>query len=196
MPPTDFRYAGFWVRLGALLIDLLCISPTIPLVRWGWEHYRLFDLYWLGPSIGISLLFHVYVVGRFGGTPGKLLLGLRIARVDGGAIGYTRALVREAPGLGLDIIYLAGVVVSVLSLTDAQYGALNHRHHYTEVEKFAPPWVHWTSIATQVWIWSEFLVMLTNRRRRALHDFLAGTVVVHRSPAPPVEPEPAQSAST
>ncbi|WP_255590049.1 hypothetical protein [Marinicella meishanensis] len=32
-----------------------------------------------------------------------------------------------------------------------------------------------------VWYWSELLVMLTNERRRALHDFIAGTVVIKKA---------------
>jgi uncharacterized RDD family membrane protein YckC len=35
-------------------------------------------------------------------------------------------------------------------------------------------------VVLQVWIWIELIVMLTNRRRRALHDFIAGTVVIRR----------------
>jgi uncharacterized RDD family membrane protein YckC len=29
-----------------------------------------------------------------------------------------------------------------------------------------------------IWIWSEIIVILTNKRRRAIHDFIAGTVIV------------------
>lgn len=196
MESAALRYAGFWVRLGAILLDFLCMSPTIPFVRWGWNHYRLFDLYWLGPATGISLLFYVYLVGRFGGTPGKLMLGLRIVRVDGRPVGYTKALIREAPGLCLDLIYRAGIAISLLSLTDAQYAAFKHRHHYTELERFGPLWLHWAQIATQVWALSEFVVMLTNRKRRALHDFLAGTAVVYRPPSLAAEPVPVRLTST
>jgi uncharacterized RDD family membrane protein YckC len=32
--------------------------------------------------------------------------------------------------------------------------------------------------AGQIWTSSELVVILLNRRRRALHDFIAGTVVV------------------
>jgi len=31
-----------------------------------------------------------------------------------------------------------------------------------------------------VWYWSEIIVILFNKRNRALHDFLAGTVVIHK----------------
>ena len=41
----------------------------------------------------------------------------------------------------------------------------------------------------QIWIWSELIVMLTNRRRRALHDFIAGTVVIRRRVEPFKVPE-------
>jgi len=34
------------------------------------------------------------------------------------------------------------------------------------------------NILMQVWIWGEFLTMLFNKKRRAVHDFMAGTVVV------------------
>jgi uncharacterized RDD family membrane protein YckC len=30
-----------------------------------------------------------------------------------------------------------------------------------------------------VWLVSEYIVMLTNKRRRSLHDLIAGTVVIH-----------------
>ena len=37
----------------------------------------------------------------------------------------------------------------------------------------------------QIWIWSEFVVLLFNRRKRAIHDFIAGTVVILKEFAEP-----------
>ena len=42
--------------------------------------------------------------------------------------------------------------------------------------------------ASQVWLWSELVVLLLNKKRRALHDFIAGTVVVKVSPHPSASP--------
>ena len=39
----------------------------------------------------------------------------------------------------------------------------------------------------QLWTWSELIVMLTNRQRRALHDFIAGTVVIKKEYADPIQ---------
>ena len=31
---------------------------------------------------------------------------------------------------------------------------------------------------TNIWIYSEFIVLLTNKRKRAIHDYIAGTVII------------------
>ena len=41
-----------------------------------------------------------------------------------------------------------------------------------------PNWYQSVNIIASIWIWSEFIIMLTNKKRRALHDFMAGTVVI------------------
>lgn len=45
---------------------------------------------------------------------------------------------------------------------------------------FTPGWYKIVNILMNVWIWSEFIVILTNKKRRAIHDFIAGTVVAHK----------------
>lgn len=61
------------------------------------------------------------------------------------------------------------------------------------VMALAPGWYGTISILQQVWIWSEVVVVLFNKRKRALHDFIAGTVVIQKqfseqSPAPDSSP--------
>ena len=34
------------------------------------------------------------------------------------------------------------------------------------------------TILSHIWIWSEVIVLLFNKRKRAIHDFMAGTVIV------------------
>ena len=31
---------------------------------------------------------------------------------------------------------------------------------------------------SNIWVYSEFIVLLTNKRKRALHDFIANTVII------------------
>lgn len=176
---VNVTYAGFWPRFAALLLDLMVMSPLIILVWWGQEHFRLFDVYYFLPGTLFGLWYGVYLVRRFGGTPGKRLMKLRIAKVGGESVTYREALLRYLPewvmGIGTS---LAGIV-AVLSLTDAQYFAattfIERSHMLSEA---MPSWNGLVTIALNVWVWGEFLVMLTNKKRRAIHDFIAGTVVV------------------
>jgi uncharacterized RDD family membrane protein YckC len=61
------------------------------------------------------------------------------------------------------------------------------------VMEHVPAWYATISILQQVWIYSEVVVVLFNKRKRALHDFIAGTVVIQKkfaeqSPAPDSSP--------
>ena len=78
---TDLlQYAGFWRRFAAFWLDFLVLLPLTALVFWGSEHYRLFSVYYMVPGIFVGLFYGVYLVRRFGGTPGKLIMRLRIRR--------------------------------------------------------------------------------------------------------------------
>ena len=43
---------------------------------------RLFQLYYLIPGLAISFWYHVYLVQRYGGSPGKLVMGNPIRNLD------------------------------------------------------------------------------------------------------------------
>ncbi|OPY27763.1 MAG: RDD family protein [Methanocella sp. PtaU1.Bin125] len=52
----------------------------------------------LGTTVLIGMLVYFIVIeGRFGFTPGKWLLGLRVLREDGTRIGYVEAIIRNIP---------------------------------------------------------------------------------------------------
>ena len=58
----------------------------------------------------LQVIYTTFFVGKFGGTPGKLALGLRIIRADGSRVSYGRAFGRFfaeiLSGLILDIGYI------------------------------------------------------------------------------------------
>ncbi len=175
-------YAGFWRRFGAFWLDFIVLLPITGLTLWGSAHYRLFNLYYFLPGILFGLFFSVYLVRRFGGTPGKLLVGLRIRKPDGGQIGYREALLRYMPEALLTTVMSIALIFSVLAMSDSEYLSLGLVERSKRLIALAPPWYHITDIALNIWIWSEFIVMMTNQKRRALHDFIAGTIVIIHAP--------------
>jgi uncharacterized RDD family membrane protein YckC len=176
------RYAGFWPRLGSLLLDFLIMLPLMAMATWAAWHYRLFQVYYVIPGTIFGLFYSVYLVRRFGGTPGKLIVGIRIRKLDGEPVGYREALVRYSPGLVFGLLMSVALILPLFHMTDAEYQSLSFRERAKREIELAPSWhkpLRWTQTA---WDWGELVVLLTNRKKRALHDFIAGTVVVHASP--------------
>lgn len=91
---------------------------------------------------------------------------------------------RECGGLRYSVLFLivlvssAGLVISALNMPDSEYAALTRETRTKHLEELAPAWYQQVQIIGAIWVYSEFAVLLTNRERRALHDFMAGTVVI------------------
>jgi uncharacterized RDD family membrane protein YckC len=79
-------------------------------------------------------------------------------------------------------------------MSDTEYQSLSFIQLSERLTALAPPWYKPAQWGQNVWVWSELIVLLTNRKRRALHDFIAGTVVVHASQD--TAPEPAATTGT
>jgi uncharacterized RDD family membrane protein YckC len=77
------QYAGFWRRFGAYWIDFIALMPLMAVGVFGTNLSRWFQPIWLIPGALIGLWFSVYLVVRYGGTPGKLVMGTRIVMEDG-----------------------------------------------------------------------------------------------------------------
>jgi uncharacterized RDD family membrane protein YckC len=190
MNTDTLRYAGFGPRLASLLLDLVCILPLMPLFLWGSSHFRLFELYYFLPSTLLWLFYYVYLVRRFGGTPGKLMVGIRIRKLDGSPVGYREAFLRSLPDISLSTLMSIAFILALFQMSDAEYHSLTSTERTKRMIELAPAWYQPLQWIQTAWVWGELLVLLTNKKRRALHDFIAGTVVVYALPkitgVPPV----------
>lgn len=110
---TGEAFAGFWIRVAATLVDSLLLTAIIVplnLAVYGREYLASTGLV-AGPAdVLISWVFPAIAVILFwryrSATPGKMLLGLRIAD----------ARTREAPATGQLVIRYFGYLVSCLPL--------------------------------------------------------------------------------
>jgi uncharacterized RDD family membrane protein YckC len=119
------RYAGFWIRFAALFIDGLIVSVVfyavaIPL-GFGVLGTNLgndpsmadlgvmmsFLAIWTLVSLAANMAYHVFFLTKYSATPGKLLLGLKVIRSDGGPISLGRAIGRFfANMLSMIVMYI------------------------------------------------------------------------------------------
>lgn len=123
-PPGPTRYAGFWLRLVALMIDGCLIGPVLGLfvfvlgVFAGIEVQGDAPMAALGLSsvaslaaiVGHWLYYALFESSWLRATPGKLALGLRVTDLAGAQLGFGRASGRYfgkwISGLTLGIGYL------------------------------------------------------------------------------------------
>jgi uncharacterized RDD family membrane protein YckC len=175
------QYAGFWHRFGAFWLDTLIMLPIMGLTFWGHEQARLFQLYWLLPGLAFGVWFHLYLVAKYGGTPGKLLLNIKVVKLDGSNVGYKEASLRYSVLFTLSFLMSVLLIPPLFDMTDQQYFSMDFLTRSAYLVEQTSGLYEPINIVMQIWIWGEFLVMLTNKKRRALHDFMAGTVVIRKA---------------
>jgi uncharacterized RDD family membrane protein YckC len=119
------------------------------------------------------LLYTVVMHGRYGQTVGKMVTKVRVVdfRTEG-KISFLQAWLREGIPMVLSLGMVGYEVLCILN------GSLTPK---SVANGSAPPFgkLFWLLAALpSLWFVAEVVTMLTNDKRRALHDFIAGTVVV------------------
>src|SRR5580658_10088329 len=117
------------------------------------------------------LIYTVVMHGRYGQTFGKMVTKVRVVdyRTEG-QISFRQAWLREGIPMVLSLGLLGYEVFAILT-GSATPRSIANGEALTESKPF---WL--LSAIPGFWFLAEVLTMLTNRKRRALHDFIAGTV--------------------
>jgi len=179
------RYAGFWRRLGALLIDVLVMLPLAPIpfaVRGLPAVAALPLLVTVGAAWPTYLIF---CHGRFGQTLGKRITGIRVHLVTGQRISWKVAFLRHSPDLVLAVLWTSKIAYELTARAPGDWEHMTFLEWGRALKVGPPAYFQIVDSARTFWDYSEPLVLLLNKRRRAIHDFIAGTVVlvVNKTPA-------------
>jgi len=92
-----FQYKGFWTRFVAKFVDGLItqvagmlIGVAVGVAAGGNQSFAVVGIEMLiGLVIGFS--YPIFFNGRYGATPGKMMIGARIVNADGTPISYAKA---------------------------------------------------------------------------------------------------------
>lgn len=175
---TGNIYAGFWLRLGSLLLDFIFVIPLGFLTLYLNSRGQYIYFFTVIPSLAFGLWYNIYLSKRYGGTPGKLAGGINIIRSDGGPIDWKEAILRHIVLFALTILSVVMMISCVLSADEATYARLSWLKQPQYLTTQSPIFFKVYNWATYIWIYSEFIVLLTNKMKRAIHDYIAGTVIV------------------
>jgi len=113
--------------------------------------------------------YNVAMHARYGQTLGKMVTGVRVLDASGGKLSLRQALIRDSVPMMLSLLAVGDAWPRVFAGLDP-YG----NGEFTLLFQLQM----YGSIA---WFAAELLTMLTNTQRRAVHDFLARSVVVRVS---------------
>jgi uncharacterized RDD family membrane protein YckC len=157
------KYRTFVQRFASALIDGIIFLPISLLFdSLADTNHRLTFIFWSFLYNCIWLSYSVYMHGKYGQTFGKMASAVKVYSLDEKSIiGYRKAFMR-------DIIWISitfpGFVYLILGTTTGN----NLKAAYDDVT-FYP------TLASTI---LELVTMLLNSKRRALHDLIAGSVVL------------------
>jgi uncharacterized RDD family membrane protein YckC len=178
VPYDNTMYPDYLVRFGAVLLDFLIIAPVSILVLYLNSLSTEMYYYTMIPSLGFSTWYHIYLLRKYGATPGKLILGIRVVKTNGQQPQWREAFLRYTLSL---VFLIFGIVVSLIALSQADagfYEDLGWRQKTGYLRSLSPTIFTINLWLTNIFLWSDLIVLFTNRKRRALHDLIAGTVVI------------------
>jgi len=166
--------AGFWIRVLATLIDVLVLSPVGALSFINLLYVKsllllfVLQLPWL--------LYKPLMEALYGATLGKMALKIRVIDTHGNNLTLSKAYIRF-------LLFLAPVVVSFaallsLFLNPGFEGASSFEEIYELT--LGNPLYSLSSIAGWV-VLIDVVVVAFTRRKRAIHDMMAGSFCVYRA---------------
>ncbi|MCC6820652.1 MAG: RDD family protein [Verrucomicrobia subdivision 3 bacterium] len=169
------RYSTFGPRFWTGSVDS-CVLWPIGLITTGLLSFTLPRTFAALLVIVESLAWLLYTVvmhARYGQTVGKMVTKVRVVdfRTEG-SISWRQAWLREGIPMVLSLGFLGWEVFLILT------GSLDPSTLANGEALLANKGFWLLTVLPGLWFVAEVLTMLTNEKRRALHDFIAGTVVV------------------
>ena len=134
------RYSTFWHRVAAYFIDFLCMSPIIGANYFMGAISALSQIYLLVAGQLAGFVLYVYMVRKFGGTPGKLLLGMRIAMLDGSPVTLKATWLRYSVGWLLSLVIAYATAVATFAIPADKLASLGFTERSVAIAAAAPAW--------------------------------------------------------
>jgi len=164
------KYHTFWRRFFAGWCDGLIFLPLgiVNVFIKNLDIPVLFIIVWLFVYVFAVPVYTILMHGRFGQTLGKMATGIIVLHVsENRIINYEEAVIRESPNL-IGSLFFFVMTVYLEFDTDA---FTNHAFVIT---------YGILSSANAIWFLVEIITMFSNKKRRALHDYLAHSVVIRK----------------
>lgn len=168
---VDMKFKTFWRRFWAAAIDSTVFWPLFLINNWVWLTFKEHSVLLLFWFILFSTAVHIYDIifhGVFGQTLGKMAVNVKVIAVAGHKLTMSQAFRRDMVPLfffALSLGFDGPKIFSGIYPQDPAFIKFDFIFFLTLFSGLG-------------WFIAEVITMLTNRRRRAIHDYIAGSVVV------------------
>lgn len=176
--PTQEGVASLWPRIAAHILDGLIFSPLYIISMVLACLSRQWYICWQIAVILVNFWIYLYLVPRYGGTPGKRLLKMTIKTNDGAKLNTKAALLRGCMTLLITSCSIASNILAALLLSETKFVDLDAFSRAEAIIGNIAEYSFPIVICSQIWWLATIFIMLCNKERRAIHDYIAGTVVI------------------
>ena len=185
-PPTpEVRYAGFWVRLAARLVDLLAIGLPLGLVNYlvsilmPWENM---SPAWLKFTIAIGSIINVVIFagyfvwmdGSSGQTLGRMATSTKVIRSDGGLMDHNLALQRHLLHAAITLVaplIIAGIAFRLVIVAGGLKGLFGLATGTQMILGLLAAMV----VTFEIYY---YILLSADRKKRGWHDTASDSIVV------------------
>jgi uncharacterized RDD family membrane protein YckC len=180
------RPAGFWIRVGAHIIDSVIFFPIIILSIW--NTYSLKSIAVLILSSLPGLIYKPFMESFFGATLGKMACGIKVIDDNGKKLSLFVAYVRFFPFLIAAGVALAG---QVIVFSSPQFQSATSMLEIGQAQQ--ANYLKYVAMIVNLLVMIECVFAAFTFRKRALHDMLAESFCVYKEPKK-LSSEPAEPA--
>jgi len=161
------KYQTGLKRLGAAIVDGIVFMPLLLVDQWllGRTNNNSLIISWTIFTTFLSLFYSIFAHYRYGQTIGKWVVGVKVLDIsETKTLSLRQSILRDSFYLAIEIIGLLYFILLIFQTGKTEY-------IFNDYRSFAyQPILWWTLI--------ELISMLTNQKSRAVHDFIARSVVV------------------
>ena len=190
----EYMYKTFWKRVGAGIIDCIVLMPLLFFIdMFTCPNGEFMTLSSTIINDSIWLLYSICLHGKYGQTFGKMLFKIKVVTTEGLGINYSKAIRRDIFLISLAIANIffysyfvedirqfeesSAFIESYVDNNANNYDNEEFKKHYRIVVDFYRSPFFWLNYFAAMCFLMEIITMLSNYKRRSVHDFIAGTEV-------------------
>lgn len=179
------EYGGFWRRFGANTIDALVFFPVAiaaAFVMITLNFWLILPIQILSGILGAA--YTTFMHAWYGATLGKMATGLSVRKTSLYPISWDEAVKRNSVDYVFLMITAIGNISTFLVIPREELLRASIFDMSPLLQHYQSPLFSVCQTFFGLWFWSEIVVLLFNEKKRAIHDLIAGTVVVVKTSLP------------